>query len=43
MTENLPETDDAPWLNLSQEEINQLWYNNKNLHYMLKKEWKNLC
>jgi hypothetical protein len=31
MTNNLPEPDDAPWLNLSQEEINQLRYNKQNL------------
>jgi hypothetical protein len=32
MTEhNLPEPDDAPWLNLTQEEINQLRYNKQNL------------
>jgi hypothetical protein len=32
MTENnLPEPDDAPWLNLSQEEINQLRYNKQEL------------
>jgi hypothetical protein len=32
MTEhNLPENDDAPWLNLSQEEINQLRYNKQKL------------
>ena len=32
MTEhNLPEPDDAPWLNLSQEEINQLRYNKQKL------------
>ena len=28
---NLPEPDDAPWLNLTQEEINQLRYNKQNL------------
>lgn len=31
MTNNLPENDDAPWLNLSQEEINQLRYDKQNL------------
>ena len=32
MTEhNLPEPDDAPWLNLTQEEINQLRYNKQKL------------
>jgi hypothetical protein len=31
MTNNLPEPDDAPWLNLTQEEINQLRYNKQNL------------
>ena len=31
MTNNLPEPDDAPWLNLSQEEINQLRYNKQEL------------
>jgi hypothetical protein len=32
MTEhNLPEPDDAPWLNLTQEEINQLRYNKQEL------------
>ena len=32
MTEhNLPENDDAPWLNLSQEEINQLRYDKQQL------------
>ena len=31
MTNNLPENDDAPWLNLSQEEINQLRYNKQEL------------
>jgi hypothetical protein len=32
MTEhNLPEPDDAPWLNLSQEEINQLRYDKQKL------------
>jgi len=31
MTNNLPEPDDAPWLNLSQEEINQLRYNKQKL------------
>jgi hypothetical protein len=31
MTDNLPEPDDAPWLNLSQEEINQLRYNKQEL------------
>jgi hypothetical protein len=31
MTNNLPEPDDAPWLNLSQEEINQLRYDKQNL------------
>ena len=32
MTEhNLPETDDAPWLNLTQEEINQLRYDKQEL------------
>ena len=31
MTNNLPEPDDAPWLNLSQEEINQLRYNKHEL------------
>jgi len=31
MTNNLPENDDAPWLNLSQEEINQLRYNKQKL------------
>ena len=28
---NLPEPDDAPWLNLTQEEINQLRYNKQEL------------
>jgi hypothetical protein len=28
---NLPENDDAPWLNLTQEEINQLRYDKQNL------------
>jgi hypothetical protein len=37
MTEhNLPEPDDAPWLNLSQEEINQL----RNQKYQLTKYGK---
>jgi hypothetical protein len=37
MTEhNLPENDDAPWLNLSQEEINQL----RNQKYQLTKYGK---
>jgi len=31
MTNNLPENDDAPWLNLSQEEINQLRYDKQKL------------
>lgn len=31
MTNNLPEPDDAPWLNLTQEEINQLRYNKQEL------------
>jgi hypothetical protein len=31
MTNNLPEPDDAPWLNLTQDEINQLRYNKQNL------------
>jgi hypothetical protein len=31
MTNNIPENDDAPWLNLSQEEINQLRYDKQNL------------
>ena len=31
MTNNLPEPDDAPWLNLTQEEINQLRYNKQKL------------
>ena len=32
MTEhNLPEPDDAPWLNLTQEEINQLRYDKQKL------------
>jgi hypothetical protein len=31
MTDNLPEPDEAPWLNLSQEEINQLRDNKKEL------------
>jgi hypothetical protein len=31
MTNNLPEPDDAPWLNLSQEEINQLRYDKQKL------------
>ena len=31
MTNNLPENDDAPWLNLTQEEINQLRYNKQKL------------
>jgi hypothetical protein len=32
MTEhNLPENDDAPWLNLTPEEISQLRYNKQNL------------
>ena len=31
MTNNLPENDDAPWLNLTQEEINQLRYNKQEL------------
>ena len=31
MTNNLPENDDAPWLNLSQEEINQLRYDKQEL------------
>ena len=32
MTEhNLPEPDDAPWLNLSQDEINQLRYDKQKL------------
>ena len=36
MTNNLPEPDDAPWLNLSQEEINQL----RNQKYQLTKYGK---
>ena len=31
MTNNLPENDDAPWLNLTQEEINQLRYDKQKL------------
>jgi len=31
MTNNLPEPDDAPWLNLTQEEINQLRYDKQKL------------
>ena len=31
MTNNLPEPDDAPWLNLTQEEINQLRYDKQEL------------
>ena len=31
MTNNLPEKDDAPWLNLTQEENNQLRYNKQKL------------
>jgi hypothetical protein len=31
MTNNLPEPDDAPWLNLTPEEISQLRYNKQKL------------
>ena len=31
MTNNLPENDDAPWLNLSQEEVEELRYNKQEL------------
>jgi DNA polymerase III delta prime subunit len=31
MTNNLPEPDDAPWLNLSEKEVEELRYNKQNL------------
>ena len=31
MTNNLPEPDDAPWLNLSPQEVEELRYNKQNL------------
>ena len=31
MTNNLPENDDAPWLNLSPQEVEELRYNTQNL------------
>ena len=31
MTNNLPEPDDAPWLNLTPQEVEELRYNKQNL------------
>jgi hypothetical protein len=42
MTNNLPEPDDAPWLNLSQEEVNDLRKSKKELTEYGKEKLKEL-
>jgi len=42
MTNNLPENDDAPWLNLSPQEVEELRYNKQELTEYAKKKFQQL-
>jgi hypothetical protein len=43
MTNNLPEPDDAPWLNLTPQEVEELRYNKQNLQSMVGRKSEHLC